>query len=72
MPNRYNKSKILNDENGIEYLNRIEYPPIPIRERFVVDNRTSKQSIRVNLYDTWKRISCSTKCKFYFTRIQST
>ena len=30
MPNRYTKSKILNDENGIEYLNRIEYPPIPL------------------------------------------
>ncbi len=36
MPNRYNKSKILNDENGIEYLNRIEYPPIPIRDSDVL------------------------------------
>ena len=30
MPNRYNKSKILNDENGTQYLNRIEYPPIQL------------------------------------------
>ena len=32
MPSRYNKSKLLKDENGIRYLNRIEYPTIPIRD----------------------------------------
>jgi len=32
MSNRYNKSKVFRDENGIEYLNRIEYPAIPIRD----------------------------------------
>ena len=26
MANRYNKSKIFKDENGTQYLNRIEYP----------------------------------------------
>jgi len=32
MANRYNKSRIFKDENGKRYLNRIEYPPIPIRD----------------------------------------
>ena len=32
MPNRYLKSKILRDENGTRYLNRVEYPPIPLRD----------------------------------------
>ena len=32
MANRYNKSKIFRDENGTQYLNRIEYPTIPIRD----------------------------------------
>ena len=32
MANRYNKSKIFRDENGTQYLNRIEYPAIPIRD----------------------------------------
>ena len=32
MANRYNKSKIFKDENGTQYLNRIEYPFIPIRD----------------------------------------
>ena len=29
---RYNKSKLLRDENGTRYLNRIEYPVIPIQD----------------------------------------
>ena len=32
MANRYNQSKIFRDENGTQYLNRIEYPVIPIRD----------------------------------------
>ena len=32
MSRRYNKSKIFKDENGTQYLNRIEYPAIPIRD----------------------------------------
>lgn len=32
MPNRYNKSKIFQDDNGKQYLNRIEYPTIPIKD----------------------------------------
>ena len=32
MANRYNKSRIFKDENGTRYLNRVEYPPIPIRD----------------------------------------
>ena len=28
MANRYNKSKVFRDENGKQYLNRIEYPAI--------------------------------------------
>jgi hypothetical protein len=32
MANRYNKSRIFKDENGKRYLNRIEYPTIPIRD----------------------------------------
>ena len=32
MANRYNQSKIFKDENGKQYLNRIEYPAIPIRD----------------------------------------
>ena len=32
MANRYNQSKIFRDENGVQYLNRIEYPAIPIRD----------------------------------------
>ena len=32
MANRYNKSKVFRDENGTQYLNRIEYPAIPIRD----------------------------------------
>ena len=32
MANRYNKSKIFRDENGKQYLNRIEYHSIPIRD----------------------------------------
>ena len=36
MPNRYDKSKIINDENGTRYLNRIEYPPIPLRDSDVL------------------------------------
>ena len=32
MANRYNTSKILRDENGTRYLNRVEYPSIPIRD----------------------------------------
>ena len=29
---RYDNSKILRDENGTRYLNRIEYPVIPIQD----------------------------------------
>ena len=29
---RYNDSKILKDENNTRYLNRVEYPVIPIRD----------------------------------------
>ena len=29
---RYDQSKIFKDENGKQYLNRIEYPVIPIRD----------------------------------------
>ena len=29
---RYDKSKLFKDENGTQYLNRIEYPVIPIRD----------------------------------------
>ena len=29
---RYNNSKLLIDENGTRYLNRIEYPVIPIQD----------------------------------------
>ena len=29
---RYDNSKLLRDENGTRYLNRIEYPSIPIRD----------------------------------------
>ena len=36
MANRYNKSKIFRDENGTQYLNRIEYPAIPIRDTDVL------------------------------------
>lgn len=32
MPNRYDKSRVLRDENGKQYLNRIVYPPIPLRD----------------------------------------
>jgi|TARA_A100001391_G_C5017840_1_gene265011 hypothetical protein len=32
MPNRYLKSKIFKDQNGKRYLNRVEYPPIPLRD----------------------------------------
>ena len=35
MANRYNTSKILRDENGTRYLNRVEYPSIPIRDNDV-------------------------------------
>ena len=36
MPNRYLKSKIFKDENGTRYLNRVEYPPIPIRDTDII------------------------------------
>lgn len=36
MANRYNQSKIFRDENGTQYLNRIEYPAIPIRDTDVL------------------------------------
>ena len=29
---RYDKSKLFKDDNGKQYLNRIEYPAIPIRD----------------------------------------
>ena len=29
---RYDNSKLLRDENGTRYLNRIEYPVIPIQD----------------------------------------
>lgn len=29
---RYNNSKVFKDENGTRYLNRVEYPVIPIRD----------------------------------------
>jgi len=29
---RYDKSKLFKDDNGKQYLNRIEYPSIPIRD----------------------------------------
>ena len=29
---RYDNSKLLRDENGTRYLNRIEYPSIPIQD----------------------------------------
>ena len=29
---RYDKSKLFKDDNGKQYLNRIEYPVIPIRD----------------------------------------
>ena len=29
---RYDNQKILRDENGTRYLNRIEYPVIPVRD----------------------------------------
>jgi hypothetical protein len=32
MANRYIHSRILKDDNGERYLNRVEYPPIPIRD----------------------------------------
>lgn len=32
MANRYLKSRVFRDENGTRYLNRIEYPQIPIRD----------------------------------------
>ena len=35
---RYNNNKILNDDNGIEYLNRSEYPVIPIRDSDIIIN----------------------------------
>ena len=35
MAKRYNTSKILRDENGTRYLNRVEYPSIPIRDNDV-------------------------------------
>jgi len=33
---RYNNSKLLRDENGTRYLNRIEYPVIPIRDSDII------------------------------------
>ena len=33
---RYNNNKILNDDNGVEYLNRSEYPVIPIRDSDII------------------------------------
>ncbi len=35
---RYNHNKILNDDNGVEYLNRSEYPVIPIRDSDIIIN----------------------------------
>jgi|TARA_R100000482_G_scaffold113196_1_gene55775 hypothetical protein len=35
---RYNNNKILNDDNGVEYLNRSEYPVIPIRDSDIIIN----------------------------------
>ena len=35
---RYNNNKILNDDNGIEYLNRSEYPVIPVRDSDIIIN----------------------------------
>ena len=35
MANRYNNSKVFSDENGTRYLNRVEYPSIPIRDNDV-------------------------------------
>ena len=32
MANRYDKSRLFKDDNGKQYLNRIEYPAIPIRD----------------------------------------
>jgi len=32
MSSRYDSSKIFRDENGVVYLNRMEYPVIPIRD----------------------------------------
>ena len=32
MANRYSKSKLFRDDNGTQYLNRVEYPTIPIRD----------------------------------------
>ena len=36
MPNRYLKSKIFKDQNGKRYLNRVEYPPIPLLTKNVL------------------------------------
>ena len=38
MANRYKKSKLFRDENGTQYLNRIEYPVIPIRDTDIFIN----------------------------------
>ena len=35
---RYNNNKILNDDNGVEYLNRSEYPVIPVRDSDIIIN----------------------------------
>ncbi len=35
---RYNNNKILNEDNGVEYLNRSEYPVIPIRDSDIIIN----------------------------------
>ena len=40
MSNRYNKSKIFRDENGTRYLNRIQYPVIPISDNDVFTRGT--------------------------------
>ncbi len=38
MANRYNKSRVFSDDNGKQYLNRIEYPVIPIRDSDIFIN----------------------------------
>ena len=47
MANRYNKSKIFKDENGTQYLNRIEYPAIPIRD----DDVFIRGQVWLNIYE---------------------
>ena len=38
MTNRYNKSRVFRDDNGKQYLNRIEYPVIPLRDSDIFIN----------------------------------